>query len=275
MGGSRPRPRRVGRSLGWSSVRVIDEPARRDDIAQMLRAAGVPSEPDVLVIDIDSDDLGVLRSVFSAFRPRLVVEYNAAFSPLAIWSMNPARLTAWDGTFRHGASLGALNEAAVFAGYTLVHCDSSGVNAFFVRVRPAANLFTMAGKIASQYRVASFTAHPFGHPRSRGALAPMEPLQIEQLQKVTIAARSGLVGQLAPREIFDVLVRISNASDRVLTSGAPNAVHLSARWIDGEREYPTTTPPELHFPVQSHQDARPRPDYGSSLLRNQVRSHFV
>ncbi len=45
---------------------------------------------------------------------------------------------------------------------SLVHCDTMGVNAFFVRSDLAAP-FAAAGHRRRLWRVGAFTAHPFGH----------------------------------------------------------------------------------------------------------------
>jgi hypothetical protein len=225
-----------------SNVTVIGQPAKRSTIAHLLRQVGVPSRVDLLVVDIDSDDLGILQAAVPALEPRvIVVEYNAAFTYNAAWALPPGKLTGWDGTFRHGASLQALDSVASASGYSLIHCDSTGVNAFFVRSELAAP-FAEAGDRQRLWRVGAFTAHPFGHPRSRRALAPMEPIDIEHLRAVTIERVDQLKQHGPPFDLVELFVTIRNRSPRWLTSGEPNAFHLSLRWLDGDDPRPPDTP---------------------------------
>jgi hypothetical protein len=229
------------------NVKVVAEPARRDTVALLLRDVGAPTDLDLLVVDIDSDDLGVLRSAVPIVRPRvIVVEYNAAFTHQASWAMPASRLGGWDGTFRHGASLRALETVVGAHGYSLVHCDQNGVNAFFVR-SDVADRFPAAGRRRELWRVGAFTAHPFGHPRSRRALAPMPPIDPEDLRAVTIERVVQLPATGSPSDIVELAVTVRNSSPVQLTSGAPNAFHLSLRWLDGAGP-PRATAPRTSLP---------------------------
>ncbi len=103
---------------------------------QGLRNIGVsnfPSEIDLLALDIDGNDLYVLRAL-EVVKPRVVcVEYNAKFPPpteIAI-EYQPGHKYAEDDY--QGASLQSLVNLLEPRGYRLVACSISGVNAFFVR----------------------------------------------------------------------------------------------------------------------------------------------
>jgi FkbM family methyltransferase len=120
----------------WSGnerVRTRQAKVTPETIEGLLAAAGLPAEPDVLSIDIDSNDYYVWDAI-TAYRPRLVViEYNASL-PLDRALVQPLDPDVrWDGTDYFGASLGAYERLAEAKGYALVHTDSTGVNAFFVR----------------------------------------------------------------------------------------------------------------------------------------------
>lgn len=105
-----------------------------ENVEPLLRSLGVPDEPDVLSIDIDSVDYWVWRSV-TGIRPRVVViEYNATLPAGRRLTTPRAHTGGWDGaTDRYGASLDALVALGAEKGYGLVHTDLAGVNAFFVR----------------------------------------------------------------------------------------------------------------------------------------------
>ncbi|MEP6953429.1 MAG: hypothetical protein ABI950_05125 [Solirubrobacteraceae bacterium] len=104
----------------------------RANVEGLFREAGVPVEPDVLSIDIDSDDYWVWQGIES-FRPRVVVvEYNASLGS-ARQLVRPEGVGGWDVTDFYSASIAAFKALAGCKGYRIVHCDLPGNSAFFVR----------------------------------------------------------------------------------------------------------------------------------------------
>jgi hypothetical protein len=63
----------------------------------------------------------------------VVVEYNALLGPDRALRVKPDPDREWDGSLYFGASLKSLEQLGRRRGYSLVGCDLSGVNAFFVR----------------------------------------------------------------------------------------------------------------------------------------------
>lgn len=103
-----------------------------ETIEALFAEAGVPLEPDVLSIDVDSTDWYLWEALVS-YRPRLVVvEYNASL-PLDRRLVRLRDHDGWDGSDYFGASLGAFEALGERKGYALVHTERRGVNAFFVR----------------------------------------------------------------------------------------------------------------------------------------------
>jgi hypothetical protein len=74
----------------------------------------------------------------------VVIEYNANLPLDRRLVMPRDDRHSWDGTDYVGASLGALRSLGERKGYELVHTDSTGVNAFFVRREETASLPTGA-----------------------------------------------------------------------------------------------------------------------------------
>lgn len=103
-----------------------------ENIEDLLRDAQVPPSFDLLSIDIDGNDYWVWQAI-SGFRPRVVVcEFNGALDPGRSLTQAYDPTSGWDKTDYYGASLRALTELGVHKGYTLVHTDLTGTNAFFV-----------------------------------------------------------------------------------------------------------------------------------------------
>jgi hypothetical protein len=99
---------------------------------EWLRRLGV-REIDFFSVDIDGNDLHVLMAALGVFRPRVIcVEYNAKFPPPLEVCVEYDPKHIWTGDDYHGASLMAYVSALRPLGYTLVTCNISGANAFFV-----------------------------------------------------------------------------------------------------------------------------------------------
>jgi hypothetical protein len=136
-----------------------------ENVEAIFDGAGVPEEPDVLSIDVDGNDWWIWRAL-RRHRPRLVVvEYNGNLHPDAelVKPYDPA--ASWDFTCWFGASLAAYERLADARGYTLVHTDLKGVNAFFLRD----DLLAAFGPVASPRRSASYDlrgARMHGDPRT-------------------------------------------------------------------------------------------------------------
>jgi len=136
--------RHLAERHGWSGL-LMDgghEDARRnlrremitaENVVGLFRQYGVPAALDLLSIDIDGNDYWVWRALAPHWRARVVViEYNASEGPEASTSIVYDPAFRWDETDYMGASLGALVALGATHRYTLVACDSRGVNAFFV-----------------------------------------------------------------------------------------------------------------------------------------------
>ena len=107
-----------------------------ENINALLDEARVPAEPDLLSVDIDGQDYYVWSAIERRARV-VVVEYNSALPPGA--SLVEARgHPGWNRTSGFGAGLDAVVALGRAKGYTLVHLDLAGVNAFFVRDELAA-----------------------------------------------------------------------------------------------------------------------------------------
>jgi hypothetical protein len=117
-----------GGRLKWSVSMVT-----RENAASLLGRMGVPAEFDLLSIDIDQNTYYIWDGL-REYRPRVVVvEYNASLpaDPDRKVDYGPDRV--WDFTHNFGASLKAFEKLGRELGYSLVGCDLTGINAFFVR----------------------------------------------------------------------------------------------------------------------------------------------
>lgn len=104
-----------------------------ENINGLLADHAIPEHPDLMSIDIDSNDYWVLDAIDERLTPRvLVIEYNASLGPIDRLTIAYDPSFVWEVNDYFGASLAALTAAAARRGLALVGCDSLGINAFFV-----------------------------------------------------------------------------------------------------------------------------------------------
>jgi hypothetical protein len=121
-------------------------------------------EIDLLSIDIDGNDIHILKPI-SVIRPRvIIVEYNGKFPP----PINVAQLYnpehRWSGSDYGGSSLVAITKMASHKGYSLVGCSIVGINAFFVRNDLLGEKFQAPFTAGNHYEPARyFLTFPSGH----------------------------------------------------------------------------------------------------------------
>lgn len=130
-------------------------------------------ELDLLSIDIDGNDYWVWKAI-EITRPRVVViEYNASWPPPADLTIPYDPEFHWNGTSYFGASLEALSRLGKSKGYSLVCCNISGVNAFFVRDDLLRRKFFAPGKTVVHFEPPRYflSEVPNGH---RPGFGPVE-----------------------------------------------------------------------------------------------------
>lgn len=155
-----------------SGVHAVRANVTPENINGLIAGVGFEDDIDVLSIDIDGHDYWVWLAI-DVVQPRLVViEYNAHIP-------YPVRLTQpldeegeWRGTDYFGASLAALEHCGAQKGYTLVHTDLAGVNAFFVR-NGDAQLFPPSQFVPR--RAPNFFLTGTGHPPDDSGRSMVDP----------------------------------------------------------------------------------------------------
>lgn len=109
-----------------------------DNINPLLAETGLENIG-LLHIDLDGNDYHILKILdFSKLKPAiLIVEYNSVFGndrAISIpYDKDFIRTKAHYSNLFFGASLPALNQAAIEKGYVLIGCTLSGNNAYFIR----------------------------------------------------------------------------------------------------------------------------------------------
>jgi Leucine-rich repeat (LRR) protein len=146
------------------------------NIEDLFREGNVPTELDLLSIDIDGNDYWVWQAITN-YRPRVVIlEYNAIYPPESSWVMQYNPSHQWKYNSHMGSSLKALEKLGDQKGYKLVACSFSGVNAFFVREDLLADHFCSPFSAENHYEPARYflCSQKAGHPRAFGKFKTIE-----------------------------------------------------------------------------------------------------
>ena len=161
--------------MGWNGLwmdgggdgeTIKKEFITRDNINELLEKYNVPDSFDLLSIDIDGNDYYVWEVIKK--NPRVLdIEYNSHISPNESKSIEYDPNFRWDGHDYYGASLLALVRLGVKKGYTLIGCDSTGTDSFFVRNDLIKDNFIVR-EVDELFRPPTFRGYhgQIGHPKS-------------------------------------------------------------------------------------------------------------
>jgi hypothetical protein len=143
---------------------VRKEFIRAENINNLFRKYEVPQAFDLLSIDIDGNDYWVWRAI-TPYRPRVVIiEYNAHFPPSESRVIIYDPKFMWTATDYFGGSLRAMKELGEEKRYTLVYCEGTGANAFFIANEALPTGFRPR-PIEQLYRPPNYLNENFGWPR--------------------------------------------------------------------------------------------------------------
>ncbi len=156
----------------------------RENINELIRRNGISGEIGLLSIDIDGNDYWVWEAIDIVSPTVVVVEYNARFGPHKAVTVpyDPAflRSRAHYSNLYYGASLAALCQLGRRRGYSFVGCNTTGLNAFFVRdeSRPSSlpEISCAQGFVRSRFRESRSASGSLAFLTEAEELAILEPL---------------------------------------------------------------------------------------------------
>ena len=125
--------RLTAKYLGDDGVQTVRHLVTVENINDILAAGREERTVDVLSIDIDGNDYWVWKAIHAVDARLVVIEYNGSLDPGRPLVQPYRPDVGWDATGFFGASLSALVQLGRDKGYTLVHTELTGTNAFFVK----------------------------------------------------------------------------------------------------------------------------------------------
>jgi hypothetical protein len=148
-----------------SRLKVRQAFVSAENISGILSEMQCPDEVDLFSLDIDLNTYHIWAAL-KAFRPRVVVvEYNAGIPAEQVWIHPYEPEKWWDVTQDMGASLKAYELLGKERGYSLVGCDITGANAFFIRSDLVENKFAAPFTAENHYEPPRYgLTYRMGHP---------------------------------------------------------------------------------------------------------------
>jgi hypothetical protein len=115
------------------SINLHKEIITHSNILSLFEKYKVPRELDLLSVDTDYADYWIMESIFTKYKPKVVVhEVNQQTKCVTVSKSD--KLIVWKGHDEYsGASVCAFYCLAKRFGYTMVYCESYGVNCFMIR----------------------------------------------------------------------------------------------------------------------------------------------
>lgn len=129
------------KKIQQEKLAVLNSFITAENIEHLFAKSNVPHDMDLLSIDIDGNDYHVWKAIRN-YSPRVVIiEYNSIFRPGDCFIVDYNANAVWDKSSHFGASLESYFLLGKEKGYSLVACDFTGTNAFFVRNDLVGNYF--------------------------------------------------------------------------------------------------------------------------------------
>lgn len=154
-------------------LQVVQSFITTDNINALISNHINAPEIDLLSVDIDGNDYHILNAITCVSPRVIVVEYNAKFTPPILYCMTYNATHSWEKDDCFGVSLKFLEVHLGQKGYTLVGCNLSGANAFFVRNDLVGDRFLAPFTAEHHYEPARYYLSGYfaGHPPSYRTLA--------------------------------------------------------------------------------------------------------
>jgi hypothetical protein len=151
------------------SINLRREFVTKENVVELFRKYNVPQKINLLSVDIDFNDFYCLHEILANYHCDIVIcEYNATHMAHEDKVVVYDKDGQWDGSNYFGASLLSLDKLGKKHNYSLIYCDSQGVNCFFIHndiVRKKGLKFKHSGDITQIYRPAQYGNGPNGgHP---------------------------------------------------------------------------------------------------------------
>jgi hypothetical protein len=123
-------------SIDNLSINKRQEIISYSNILNLFKKYKVDLNLDLFSEDTDYADYWIVEKVLTKYRPKIVIHEVNQQPPnlcVTVEKPKPNKIIYWDGTNYHGGSVCAFYCLAKKNDYTMVYCESKGVNCFWIR----------------------------------------------------------------------------------------------------------------------------------------------
>ena len=123
-------------SIDNLSINKHQEIISYSNILNLFEKYKVDLNLDLFSEDTDYADYWIVEKVLTKYRPKIVIHEVNQQPPnlcVTVEKPKPNKIIYWDGTNYHGGSVCAFYCLAKKNDYTMVYCESKGVNCFWIR----------------------------------------------------------------------------------------------------------------------------------------------
>lgn len=121
-------------SYNIPEINLNKEFITHENVLDIFEKYNVPIDLDLLSEDTDYSDYWLVEKILTKYRPKIVVhERNQEPAHRCVTVQKPTGLVIWDRTHYFGGSVCAFYCLAKRFGYTMVYCETNGINCFWIR----------------------------------------------------------------------------------------------------------------------------------------------
>jgi hypothetical protein len=138
-------------------INLHKEMILHSNVVQLFQKYKVPTDLDLFSEDTDYGDYWIVEQVMQKYSPKIVIhEINQQNPDKCVVIEKPIKLTFFDGSIYHGASICAFRCLAMRFGYTMVYCESNAINCFWMRNDLLEKVLNIDPKIAQSILTPAF-----------------------------------------------------------------------------------------------------------------------
>lgn len=181
---------------------AIHQFVTRDNINKIIKDNGFSGQIGLLHIDIDGNDYWVWESIKEVDPTIVIMEYNSVFGnehAITIpYDPKFERNLAHSSNLFWGCSLGSLVALAAKKGYAFVGCNSTGINAYFVKKTKLGKIKSLTlkeGYVESKYRESRDSKGNLTFISGKDRIHQIEKMKVFDVKQGRTVSLKSLIGK--------------------------------------------------------------------------------
>ena len=115
-------------------INLKQEKIHYSTILNIFEKYAIPNEIDLLSEDTDYADYWIIETILTKYKPKVIIhEVNQQTPDMCVVVLKSDEIIYWDLSIYHGGSVCAFYCLAKHFHYSMIYCESTGVNCFWIR----------------------------------------------------------------------------------------------------------------------------------------------